>query len=101
MKGSDCIGALKALGEESRLRMLRLLLGNERNVNSISEALGISPYNVSKHLTVLRNAGLITCRKSGRERLYSVTEAYRIQLSNGRKVMDLGCCSFKMEDLPK
>ena len=101
MKGAECIGALKALGEENRLRILRLLLSNEQNVNAISTSLQISPYNVSKHLTVLRHAGLIRCRKSGRERLYSITEEYRIQLDNGKKVMDLGCCSFRMEDLPK
>ena len=101
MKGTDCIGALKALGEENRLRILRLLLAGEQRVNGISTALGISAYNVSKHLGILRNAGLITCRKEGRERLYSVAKEYRIQLSNGRKVMDLGCCSFRMEDLPR
>jgi DNA-binding transcriptional ArsR family regulator len=101
VKGKDCIGALKALGEENRLRILRLLLSGEQRVNGISEALGISAYNVSKHLGVLRAAGLITCRKDGRERVYSVAEVYRIQLSNGKRVMDLGCCSFRMEELPR
>ncbi len=101
MKGKDCIGALKALGEENRLRILRLLLSGEQCVNGISSALGISAYNVSKHLGILRGAGLITCRKEGRERVYSVAKGYRIQLPNGRKVMDLGCCSFRMEDLPR
>ena len=101
MKGKDCIGALKALGEENRLRILRRLLAVEKSVSGISDALKISPYNVSKHLGILRSAGLITCRKAGRERMYTVAEAYRIQLSNGKKVMDLGCCSFRMEELPK
>ena len=101
MKGSECIGALKALGEENRLRILRLLLAEELSVNAISASLEISAYNVSKHLGILRCAGLIVCRKSGRERLYSVDEAYRMQLNNGRKVMDLGCCSFRMDELPK
>lgn len=101
MKGKDCIGALKALGEENRLRILRLLLSGEQRVSGIATALGISGYNVSKHLGILRGAGLITCRKEGRERVYRVAEKYRIQLSNGRKVMDLGCCSFRMEDLPR
>ena len=101
MNGTECIGALKALGEENRLRILRLLLGSEQNVNAISATLDVSPYNVSKHLGILRNAGLITCRKSGRERLYHVAEDYRIQLANGKKVMDLGCCSFRMDELPQ
>jgi len=101
VKGSECIGALRALGEENRLRILRLLLCDEQGVNTISAALNISAYNVSKHLGVLRNAGLIICRKAGRERLYSVHPSYRAQMTNGIKVMDLGCCSFRMDDLPK
>lgn len=101
MKGEECIGALRALGEENRLRILRLLLIGEQNVNAISEALDISPYNVSKHLSILKSAGLAVCRKDGRERLYSVAEDYGVQLSNGQKVMDLGCCSFRLDQLPK
>lgn len=54
MNGTECIGALKALGEENRLRILRLLLGSEQNVNAISATLDVSPYNVSKHLGILR-----------------------------------------------
>ena len=101
MKGKDCVGDLKALGEENRPRILRLLRWGEQRVNGISGALWISAYNVSKHLGILRTARLITCRKVGRERAYSVAERYRIQLSNGKKVMDLGCSSFRMEDLPR
>ena len=101
MKGAECIGALKALGEENRIRILRRLLGEEQSVNALSEVLGISPYNVSKHLSILKNAGLVECRKEGRERLYSVAESYRVQLSDGRPVMDLGCCSFRVDQLPK
>lgn len=101
VKGCECIGALKALGEESRLRILRMLLEKEQSVNALSAALHISPYNVSKHLSILRHAGLITCRKAGRERLYSVAEHYRVQTATGKKRMDLGCCSFEMDSLPQ
>ncbi len=101
MKGEECIGALKALGEENRIRILRLLLAGEQNVNAVSETLGISPYNVSKHLAILKAAGLVACRKEGRERLYAVAEDYRLKLADGQKVMDLGCCSFRLDQLPK
>ena len=101
MKGEECIGALKALGEENRLRILRLLLTGEQNVNAVSGTLDISPYNVSKYLSILKSAGLVVCRKDGRERLYSVAEDYCVQVSDGRKVMNLGCCSFRLNQLPK
>jgi DNA-binding transcriptional ArsR family regulator len=101
VKGEDCIDALKALGEESRLRILRRLLSGEASVGAVSEALKISQYNVSRHLAVLRNAGLVEMRKAGRERFYRVADAYRARVSGGKKVMDLGCCSFCVDQLPK
>lgn len=101
MKGEACLGALRALGEESRARILRRLVKGESSVSRLSEALNISAYNVSKHLAILRSAGLVACRKVGQERLYCVTEECRIRTSDGLKVMDLGCCTFKIDDLPK
>lgn len=101
MKGVECVGALKALGEESRLRILRLLLAKEHDVNTLAESLGISPYNTSKHLAILKSAGLVTCRKEGRLRLYSVTPSVTVELPNGKKMMDLGCCSFQADQLPR
>src|SRR5436309_146751 len=42
VKGLDCISALKALGEENRLRMLRLLSTKQLGVGEISERLNVS-----------------------------------------------------------
>ena len=58
MTGFDCIAALKALGEESRLRILRLLFKERLSVNEITGRLKLSQYNVSKHLRIMREAGL-------------------------------------------
>ena len=54
------ITSLKALADRSRLRIIRTLLDHALTVNDLSERLGISQYNVSKHLRILREAGLIT-----------------------------------------
>lgn len=59
MTGLDCISALKALGEETRLRILRLLFKKPLGVNEISARLHVSQYNVSKHLRIMREAGLL------------------------------------------
>ena len=59
MEGIDCIAALKALGELSRLRIMRLLLKEQLGVNDISKRLKMSQYNTSKHLRILREAGLL------------------------------------------
>lgn len=92
---------MKALGEEHRLRIVRLLLGGEHGVNDIAEALEISQYNVSKHLRVLREAGLVECEKQGRLRLHALASEFRQRLSSGEMVLDLGCCQFDFRKLPK
>ena len=101
VKRFDCIEAMKALGEENRLRIVRLLLGGERGVNEIAEVLGISQYNVSKHLRVLRAAGLVECEKQGRLRLHALALEIKSRLSGGDMVLDLGCCQFDFTKLPK
>jgi DNA-binding transcriptional ArsR family regulator len=101
VNGEACLGALKAMAEENRVRILRRLLEGECSVSRLSEDLEISPYNVSKHLGILRAAGLVNSRKSGRERLYCVANDCRIRTSAGLRVMDLGCCTFKINELPK
>jgi DNA-binding transcriptional ArsR family regulator len=56
--------------------------------------LGSTYYNVSKHLRILREAGLLEVEQHGRERLYVVPERIRRGREHAR-VLDLGCCSFQ------
>lgn len=56
----------KALGDASRLRILKLLEGGEVCVCHITEVLGLAPATVSKHLSLLKAAGLVRARKDGR-----------------------------------
>lgn len=101
MKKFDCIVALKALGEESRVRILRMLMAKERCVNEVAETLGMTQYNVSKHLRVLREAGLLEQEKHGQQRLYSLAADFRDHLAENKNVLDLGCCTFDFTKLPK
>ena len=55
----------RALSEPMRLRLLNVLMGGERTVGQLVEASGSSQANVSKHLAVLRDAGMIEMRKEG------------------------------------
>jgi DNA-binding transcriptional ArsR family regulator len=99
--GSSCIPALKALGEETRLRMLRLLFCGPLSVNEISDRLKVSQYNISKHLRVMREAGLLKSEKRGKLRFYGVSQNLRKQMPRGDGVLDLGCCTFRLDKLPK
>ncbi|MFQ5748000.1 MAG: ArsR/SmtB family transcription factor [Planctomycetota bacterium] len=60
----------QALGEENRLRALAALQGGELCLCQIIELLGRSPSTVSKHMTILQQAGLVECRREGRWRFY-------------------------------
>jgi DNA-binding transcriptional ArsR family regulator len=101
MTGIDCIAALKALGELSRLRIVRLLLKERLGVNAISERLGMTQYNVSKHLRILKEAGLVEMEKQGQQRLYTIVPSLKSQLAASRNVLELGCCTFRFDKLPK
>jgi DNA-binding transcriptional ArsR family regulator len=94
---NDCVTALRALGEETRVRIVALLMEQPMDVGAISTTLGVSPYNVSKHLRVLREAGLLEVEKEGRLRRYALPEAIRRDAAAGR-VLDLGCCSFQFDE---
>ena len=59
-----------ALSEPSRRRLLAGLLDGERTVSYLVEQTGLSQPAVSKHLRVLRDAGLVTVRPDGQRRLY-------------------------------
>lgn len=56
---------LRAIGEPLRVRLLDRLRDGELTVNELAEQLGTSQQNVSKHLSVLADAGIVDRRKDG------------------------------------
>jgi DNA-binding transcriptional ArsR family regulator len=60
------------LAEPTRRRILDLLRDEERPVNELVRRLDISQPGVSKHLKVLRDAGLVEVRQDAQRRLYRV-----------------------------
>ncbi len=59
-----------AIAEPQRRQILVLLRGGERPVNELAEELGLTQPGASKHLRVLREVGLVSDRKAGKQRLY-------------------------------
>ncbi len=64
--------AFVALAEPHRRRILDLLRGGERPAGELVNELALSQPGVSKHLKVLREAGLVTVRADGKRRLYAL-----------------------------
>jgi DNA-binding transcriptional ArsR family regulator len=67
--------AYTALAEPSRRRILDLLRDRERSVNDLVAQLDLSQPGVSKHLKVLREAGLVEVRPDGKRRWYGLRAA--------------------------
>ncbi|CAN5549731.1 metalloregulator ArsR/SmtB family transcription factor [soil metagenome] len=61
-----------ALAEPHRREILELLRSGERSVGDLVERLDLSQPGVSKHLKVLREAGLVAVKPSGKRRLYGL-----------------------------
>jgi ArsR family transcriptional regulator len=68
----ELVKALKALSDETRLRILNLLLERECCVCEVMQALGISQTRASRNLSALYDAGLLKLRKDGLWSLYSI-----------------------------
>ena len=62
--------AFNAVAEPRRRQILDVLAGGERPVNDLVAQLGVTQPQVSKHLRILREVGLVAVRDDGRRRLY-------------------------------
>jgi len=70
----DAVKAFKALSDETRLRILNLLLERECCVCEVMQALEISQTRASRNLSALYDAGFLKLRKDGLWSLYSIDE---------------------------
>jgi DNA-binding transcriptional ArsR family regulator len=66
------MSAFEVLAEPHRRHILDLLREGERSVNELVTGLGLSQPGVSKHLRILREAGLVEVRADAQRRLYTL-----------------------------
>jgi DNA-binding transcriptional ArsR family regulator len=64
----------RVMGEPTRIRLLDRLREGEASVNELTEALDASQQNVSKHLAVLAEAGILGRRKAGTHVYYRIVD---------------------------
>ena len=62
----------RLLGDEARLRLLRLLARERLNVTELTGVLGLAQSGVSRHLRILNEAGFVSMRPDGQKRFYSL-----------------------------
>jgi DNA-binding transcriptional ArsR family regulator len=64
----------RVLGEPMRIKLLDRLCDGEASVQQLTDALGTTQQNVSKHLNVLHSAGVVSRRRDGTRTLYAVAD---------------------------
>jgi len=69
-RASAASDVFNAVGEPRRRKILRYLAPKERPVSEIAETLRLEQPSVSKHLSILRDAGLVHVRREGRQIFY-------------------------------
>ena len=72
LRQNDDVSLLKTLADATRLRLVRLLRKEELNVQELSRILQVAQPSVSRHLAVLRAAGLVTDRREGTRVYYEL-----------------------------
>lgn len=73
---------LRVLGQPVRLRLIEQLTGGASTPQELSEAVGVSQQNVSKHLLVLYRAGVVSRRPEGSNVFYTLTDASALAVLN-------------------
>ena len=100
MAGNDCTDILKALSDRTRQRIVKALLHTDLGVNELTERLELTQYNTSKHLRILKDAGIVDVRAIGQRREYFIATTFRRRIEKEGSVLDFGCCTFRMDKLP-
>jgi DNA-binding transcriptional ArsR family regulator len=83
---------LQAVADGSRLRIIRRLLTGPRYVSQLAQELNAEVVNVSHHLSVLRQNGLVRDEKRGRFVVYSLNPDYFREFDERSARLDLGGC---------
>ncbi len=75
----------KILAEPARLQILAAICDQERSVQEICDRTGLLQGNVSKHLRLMKDAGVVRCRREGVWRYYRVIDTELLTLCSHRQ----------------
>lgn len=74
-RSKDSIRAFRALGQETRFKILDLVSSKAFSVGELEERLGVSQSAVSQQLKILHEAGLVRLRREGKYTLCSINHS--------------------------
>jgi DNA-binding transcriptional ArsR family regulator len=70
----DAVAFAKAIADETRQKIMKLCCCTRLTVTEITEKMAVSQPTVSHHLAILRDAGLVSIEREGRETYYSLSQ---------------------------
>lgn len=92
-----CAQLLKALADPARLRIVECLQSGPKSVSDVALLLEAEIANVSHHLRVMFNAGLVVTEREGKFIYYSLHPALVAQRKrHGGDTLDFGCCRVEL-----
>lgn len=92
----NCVGKLKVLADETRLRVIHEIIANPKSVNEINQVLKIEQSLLSHHLKILREAGLIISERKGQSVVYRTAPS--VTFEKNQQTIDLGCCKLNFNE---
>src|ERR1041384_2031090 len=94
-KKVDCAPILKALSEPTRWQIVRELLDQTLTVTELTKRVRATQYNTSKHIRILKEAGIVRTQKDGKHVRCSVEPAFAQKVKQKKNLLDVGCCTFR------
>jgi len=96
----ECAKLLKSLAEEVRLQILQCLFRGEYSVSEIAQIIDKKHSQVSHHLGILRNSGIVVDKKEGKFIIYQIHPVLYKRLMSGKHkdILDFECCSIGFSD---
>lgn len=95
----QCATVLKALADETRLRILESLLAGEKCVSDLVRELGCPQPHVSHHLRILRDSGVVEGIREGKQVCYRIAPVIQRALADQQgKALNFGCCELRFPE---
>lgn len=95
----QCATVLKALADETRLRILESLLAEEKCVSDLVRELGCPQPHVSHHLRILRDSSVVEGIREGKQVCYRISPIVQRALANQEgKALNFGCCELRFPE---
>ena len=95
----QCATLLRAIAEPTRMSIVRALFDREQCVGDLCETLGIAQHFASRHLAVLRTAGVVETRRDAQRVVYRLAPELKKSVRDGQGAIDLGCCQLRFRPL--